>query len=106
MIQTRSILSGFSLDGKRALVTEGKMGFGRAITLGFADAGAGFGICGRMLTNSKLGVAVAEISQSGRRSLAIQADVTSKTDVERMVKQVVTTEFGSIDILVKNAAIY
>ena len=41
----------------------------------------------------------------GRRSLAIQADISQKIDVENLVQRA-TDEFGAIDILVNNAAIY
>jgi gluconate 5-dehydrogenase len=100
-----SILSKFSLEGKVALVTGGKRGLGKAMALGFADAGADVAICSRVLTDGELEAAAGEIRQLGRRSLAIQADVTRKADVERMVEAVVT-EFGAIDILVNNAGQY
>jgi 3-oxoacyl-[acyl-carrier protein] reductase len=58
-----------------------------------------------MLADGELEATAAEISQLGRHSLAIQADVTRKADVERMVKQV-AAEFGGIDILVNNAGQY
>lgn len=100
-----SILSRFSLEGKVALITGGKRGLGKAMALGFADAGADVAICSRTLTDGELEGAANEIRQLGRRSLAIQADVTRKADVERMVEQV-ATELGAIDILVNNAGQY
>jgi len=100
-----SILAKFSLDGKKALVTGGKRGLGKAMALGFADAGADVAICSRMLADGELEATAQEIRELGRRSLAIQADVTCKADVERMMKQV-TTDFGGIDILVNNAGQY
>jgi dehydrogenase/reductase SDR family protein 4 len=100
-----NILSRFSLEGKVALVTGGKRGLGKAMALGLADAGADVAICSRVLADGELEAAANEIRQLGRRSLEIQADVTRKADVERMVELVVT-EFGAIDILVNNAGQY
>jgi NAD(P)-dependent dehydrogenase (short-subunit alcohol dehydrogenase family) len=100
-----SILSKFSLAGKRALVTGGKRGLGRAMALGFAEAGAHVAICSRMLADGELEATAAEISHLGRHSLAIQADVTRKADVEAMIAKVVA-EFGGIDVLVNNAGQY
>ena len=99
------ILSKFSLEGKVALVTGGKKGLGKAMALGFADAGADVAICSRGIADGELEATAKEIRQLGRRSLAIQADVASKSDVDRMVEQVVD-EFGTIDILVNNAGQY
>jgi NAD(P)-dependent dehydrogenase (short-subunit alcohol dehydrogenase family) len=99
------ILSRFSLEGKVALVTGGKRGLGKAMALGFADAGADVAICSRVLADGELEAAANEIRQLGRRSIAIQADVTRKADVERMVEQV-EAELGAVDILVNNAGQY
>jgi NAD(P)-dependent dehydrogenase (short-subunit alcohol dehydrogenase family) len=100
-----SILSKFSLEGKVALVTGGKKGLGKAMALGFAEAGADVAICSRGVADGELEGAAREISKLGRRSLAIQADVACRPDVERMVAQVMS-DFGTIDILVNNAGQY
>ena len=100
-----NILSKFSLEGRTALVTGGKRGLGRAMALGFAEAGADVAICSRVLTDGELEATADEIRQLGRRALAIQADVSCKADVERMINQV-ASEFGAIDILVNNAGQY
>ena len=81
------ILSKFSLAGKAALVTGGKKGLGKAMALGFADAGADVAICSRGIADGELEATAKEIRQLGRRSLAIQADVASKSDVDRMIEQ-------------------
>ena len=94
----------FSLKGKVAIVTGGKRGIGKAIALAFAEAGADVAVCGRVVEDGLLGDAAEEIRKLGRRSLAIQADITKKADVDNLVQRV-TDEFGGIDILVNNAAI-
>lgn len=94
----------FSLKGKVAIVTGGRKGIGRAIALAFAEAGADVAVGDQMAEDSELGAVAREIQRLGRRSLAIPADVTRRTDVDNLVQRV-TDEFHTIDILVNNAAI-
>ena len=91
-----------SLEGKVAIVTGGKRGIGKAIALAFAEAGADVVVCSRAIEDGELLAVADEIGRLGRRSLAVQADMTKKTDVDNMVQKVVD-EFGGIDILVNNA---
>ncbi len=98
------VIPNFSLDGKKAIVTGGKRGIGKAIALTFAEAGADVAICGRTIEDGELQSVADEIKGLGRRSLAIQVDISRKTDVDNLVQKVID-EFGSIDILVNNAAI-
>jgi len=90
-----------SLEGKIAIVTGGSRGIGRAIALGFAEAGADVVVCSRNLAD--LEKVAEEIQALGRRSLAVQTDIAIKSDVESLVQRTVA-EFGAIDILVNNAA--
>ena len=96
----------FSLEGKVAIVTGGKRGIGKAIALGLAEAGADVVVSTRVFKDDEhnLGAVAEEIHSLGRRSLAVQADITRKTDVDNLVKQTMD-EFGVIDILVNNAAV-
>lgn len=91
-----------SLAGKVAIVTGGGSGLGRATALEFARAGAGVVVASRTLT--KLEKVAEEIKAMGRRSLPIQADISSKRDVENLIQKVIN-ELGTIDILVNNAGI-
>ncbi len=97
-----------SLEGKVAIVTgaAGEKGVGRAIALTFAEAGADVAVCDEVVDiyDRNLGAVAEEIKKLGRRSLAIQADVSKKSDVDSMVQKVVD-ELGPVDILVNNAAI-
>jgi len=95
-------LPDFSLAGKVAIVTGGKRGIGRAIALAFAEAGADVAVCGRGLAD--LEPVAGEIRKLGRRSLAVQIDVTHKTEVDDLVRRV-ENELGGIDILVNNAGV-
>lgn len=91
-----------SLEGKIALVTGASRGIGKAIALAFAQAGADVAMCARNLAT--LEDFAEEIQALGRRSLAIQADIGVKNDVECMVEKTLK-EFSTIDILVNNAGI-
>ena len=57
-----------------------------------------------VIDDDQLEGTVNEIIALGRRSIAVQADVSKKADVDHMMQQVVDT-FGGIDILVNNAGI-
>ena len=93
-----------SLAGKVAIVTGSKRGIGKAIALGLAEAGADVVVCTRVVEGGQLEAVADEIQRLGRRSLAVQVDVTQKTDVDNLVQRVMD-EFGAIDILVNNAGI-
>ena len=94
----------FSMAGKVALIVGAKRGIGRAIALGFAEAGADVAVCARKVDDGKLNAVAEEIKKLGRRSLALQADISRKSDVDKTVQKVVK-EFGTIDVLVNTAAI-
>lgn len=89
------------LTGKVALVTGGSRGLGRAMTLGFARAGAD------VVVASRDGAACESFAQevtaeTGRRALGIGAHVGKWDALDQLVDRVYD-EFGSIDVLVNNA---
>lgn len=94
----------FSLSGKVALITGCRRGIGRSIALAFAKAGADIAICDIVINDGKLEKVAQEIREFGRGSLALQADTSSKSDVEDMVEKV-CKDLGVIDILVNNAGV-
>jgi NAD(P)-dependent dehydrogenase (short-subunit alcohol dehydrogenase family) len=89
----------FSLEGKIALVTGGSKGIGRAIALAFAENGADLAITARGVP--ALEATQKEIEATGRRCVAVPADVSSDQELERL-HQTVVSELGDIDILVNN----
>jgi len=91
-----------SLTGKVAIITGGRRGIGKAIALAFAQAGADVAVCDIVTDDRQLMSVAEEIQKMGRRSLAIQADTSKRSDVENMVERVLQ-EFGTIDILLNNA---
>ena len=101
MSQRESFLGRFSLSGKVALVTGGSRGIGRAIALGFAEAGADIILASRKLPDLE-GVAQ-EITLLGRRALPVVANLRRASEIDGLVKKA-REEFDHIDILVNNAA--
>ena len=91
------------LEGKAAIVTGGSLGIGTAVAVGLAREGCDVAINYRRHDTEAKAV-VAEIEKLGRRGLAVQADVSSYADAEKMVRSVVQA-FGRLDILVCNAGI-
>jgi gluconate 5-dehydrogenase len=94
-----AIIDKFRLDGKRALITGGSRGLGRAIAQGFAEAGAGLVLVGR--TSETLATAARDLSTLGGRVDVIPADVNDAASAESMC-DVVLRDLGPIDILVNN----
>jgi 3-oxoacyl-[acyl-carrier protein] reductase len=89
------------LKGKVAIVTGGTRGIGRAIALDLACHGADVAINYRRSVDQAK-TFLSEIESLGRKGLAVQADVASFSDAQRMVDTIVK-EFGRLDILVNNA---
>ena len=106
------------LTGKTALVTGGARGIGRGIAFALANAGADVAVAdietmssgAQQYGDTAVGgftqakKTAEEIAALGRRSLAIQADVTKKDDTLRMVEEM-SDVFGGLDIMVCNAGV-
>lgn len=90
------------LSGKRALITGGASGIGRATAKLFACQGAWICIAD---TDAPAGQGVAdEIIIEGGRAIFVRCDVSSAVECQSAVQQMVA-EFGGIDILFNNAGI-
>jgi 3-oxoacyl-[acyl-carrier protein] reductase len=88
------------ISDRVAIVTGSSQGIGKAIAYGLANEEAKLVMCAR--NKDTLEKAANEIASStGAKVLPVRADVTSKEDIEAMVKATVE-KFGSIDILVNN----
>lgn len=94
------MLKSLDLAGRVAVVIGGTSGLGRAIALGFAEAGADVVASGRR--EALVGEACRHVERTGRRSLAVPVDVLDRASVDTLRDRVVE-EFGGVDILV-NAA--
>jgi len=90
------------LTGKRAIVTGGSRGIGKAIARVLADEGADVVIAAR--DPDRLRVAAAELAgATGRRIVPVEVDTADDAAVRRLV-EVAVAELGGVDILVNNAA--
>ena len=93
----------FSLAGKKAIVTGGSRGIGKALAEGLAAHGADVAIIVQSTVERAKAVADG-IRAAGRDAIVIKADVSKEADVARMADEVVA-RWGRIDILVNNAGI-
>ncbi|WP_029605751.1 acetoin reductase [Kozakia baliensis] len=91
-----------SLAGKIALVTGAAQGIGRGIALRLAQDGADLALID--LKHDQLEAVANEIRQSGRKALALTADIGDREQVFSAVKRV-ESELGGLDIIVNNAGI-
>ncbi|HEY7676491.1 MAG TPA: 3-oxoacyl-ACP reductase family protein [Candidatus Methylomirabilis sp.] len=91
------------VEGRVALVTGASRGFGRATALHLAREGAAVAVNYREDAAAAQAV-LREVQGAGGHAMVVQADVSVKAEVERMVAQVVG-RFGRVDILVNNAGI-
>jgi NAD(P)-dependent dehydrogenase (short-subunit alcohol dehydrogenase family) len=90
------------LAGRVAFVTGGSQGIGRAIVEALAANGAAVGVCG--LEVDRVDDTVAAIGAAGGQALAVPADVTDRSAVDRAVEATVQ-RFGRLDVLVTSAGI-
>jgi NAD(P)-dependent dehydrogenase (short-subunit alcohol dehydrogenase family) len=95
-------LERFSLEGKAAVVTGASRGFGAAIAIGLAEAGADVVLAAR--TESALREVAAKIEAMGRKALVVPTDMLDKEAIEALADKAIET-FGKIDILVNNAGL-
>jgi NAD(P)-dependent dehydrogenase (short-subunit alcohol dehydrogenase family) len=88
------------LEGKTALVTGASRGIGRAIAVGFAEAGADVAVLAR--SAESLAEVAAAVQARGRKAVVLVADVTDADAVAVSVSSAVD-HLGHLDIVVNNA---
>jgi hypothetical protein len=90
------------LVGKKALITGGDSGIGRAVALAFAREGADVLIA--YLNEEADAHETAEVVRdAGRTCIAVPGDISQEAHCQDLVRRAVA-EFGGLDILVNNAA--
>jgi 3-oxoacyl-[acyl-carrier protein] reductase len=92
-----------NLRGRRALVTGGGRGIGRAISLALGAAGADVAVNFRDDAHSAE-QAAASLRKLGVKALTVRADVSETADVTDMMT-VIERQLGGIDVLVNNAGV-
>ncbi|MCM8711767.1 3-oxoacyl-[acyl-carrier-protein] reductase [Clostridium sp. SYSU_GA19001] len=91
------------LTGKVALITGAGRGIGKAIALKFSELGASIVVNYRS-SEKEAQELIDEIKKRGGEAAAVQGDVSSFLDAEKVVKFAIE-KFGRLDILVNNAGI-
>jgi NAD(P)-dependent dehydrogenase (short-subunit alcohol dehydrogenase family) len=92
----------FDLAGRTTIVTGSGHGLGRAIALGFAEAGARVVTCAR--TRGAAAAVAEEIAARGGEALGLEVDCADRDACEVLVSQTIA-RFGALDILVCNHGI-
>lgn len=91
------------LEGKKAIVTGGSRGIGKAIALLYAKEGADV-LVNYHSNDAAAKETVAEIEKLGRKGIAVAADVADYTSAQNMVDECVK-QLGGVDIVVNNAGV-
>jgi NADP-dependent 3-hydroxy acid dehydrogenase YdfG len=90
------------LAGTAVMVTGASSGIGESAARRFAELGADLGLVARR--RDRLETLAAELKQSGRRVVVVEADVTERELAEAAVARV-AAELGRLDTLVNNAGV-
>jgi NAD(P)-dependent dehydrogenase (short-subunit alcohol dehydrogenase family) len=90
------------LKGRKALITGGDSGIGRAVAIAYAREGADIAINYLPAEEEDAKETVRLIEEAGRKAVAIAGDISQEEFCKELV-ETVAKEFGSIEILVNNA---
>jgi NAD(P)-dependent dehydrogenase (short-subunit alcohol dehydrogenase family) len=90
------------LEGRRALITGGDSGIGRAVAIAFAREGADVAIS-YLSEDEDAAETVHWIEEAGRQALALPGDLSEPEPCRKIVEKTVA-EFGGLDLLVNNVA--
>jgi hypothetical protein len=91
------------LAGRRALLTGGDSGMGRAAAIAFAREGADIAINYLPVEEPDAREVIELIRREGRKAVALPGDIRSEAFCEKLVADAVS-QLGGLDILVNNAA--
>jgi NAD(P)-dependent dehydrogenase (short-subunit alcohol dehydrogenase family) len=92
------------LLGRKALITGGDSGMGRAAAIAYAREGADVAINYLPAEEADASEVIAMINAEGRKAIAIPGDITDESFCQRLVDEAVKG-LGGLDILVCNAAL-
>ena len=90
------------LKGRKALITGGDSGIGRAAAIAFAREGADVAINYLPAEESDAREVIKLIEDAGRKAVALPGDITDEAFCQQLVKDAVS-KLGGLDILVNNA---
>lgn len=92
-----------TFDGTTVVVTGAAGGLGRSFALGFAERGANLVIADVNLAGAEETVSL--IEALGARAIAVATNVTERASTDALMDAAIA-EFGSVGVLINNAAIY
>lgn len=90
------------LEGRKAIITGGDSGIGRAVAIAFAREGADV-LISYLNEDKDADHTLEYISEAGRKGVKISGDISEEAHCAEIIEKAVQ-EFGKIDILVNNAA--
>jgi NAD(P)-dependent dehydrogenase (short-subunit alcohol dehydrogenase family) len=90
------------LTGRKAIITGGDSGIGRAVAIAFAREGADV-VISYLNEHEDAKETAKLVEQAGRKVLTIPGDISDEQHCKNLIEQTVQ-EFGQLDILVNNAA--
>jgi NAD(P)-dependent dehydrogenase (short-subunit alcohol dehydrogenase family) len=91
------------LEGRKAVITGGDSGIGRAVAIAFAREGADVLITCMDAEEQDAKETMGWVTEAGRRGVTVVADLREEQQCRAVVDRAVA-EFGRIDVLVSNAA--
>ena len=91
------------LQGKKAVITGGDSGIGRAVALAFAREGADVLISYLESEESDAQETARVVEEAGKKCVRVPGDLSEEAQCQKLVDRAVE-EFGGIDVLVNNAA--
>jgi len=90
------------LAGRKALITGGDSGIGRAVAIAFAREGADVAICYLPSEEEDAKETIRQIKDAGQKAFSFPGDVTDENFCKTLVQQA-ADQLGGLDILVNNA---
>jgi NAD(P)-dependent dehydrogenase (short-subunit alcohol dehydrogenase family) len=90
------------LEGKKAIITGGDSGIGRAVAIAYAREGADV-LISYLSEDEDAKETAKYVEEAGRKAVLIKGDISEESHCKEIVDKAVQ-EFGQIDILVNNAA--
>jgi NAD(P)-dependent dehydrogenase (short-subunit alcohol dehydrogenase family) len=91
------------LTGKRAVITGGDSGIGRAVAIAFAREGADVVLAYLQSEETDAQDTVRLVEEAGRKAVAVSGDIRDEAHCQRLIDRALS-DLGGIDILVNNAA--
>jgi NAD(P)-dependent dehydrogenase (short-subunit alcohol dehydrogenase family) len=90
------------LSGRKAIITGGDSGIGRAVAIAFAREGADVAIS-YLNEHEDANETARFVEEAGQKAILIPGDISSEEHCKQIINQTLE-EFGQIDILINNAA--